>query len=560
MTAKLSFEQIKELIKPVRGPDGRGTSDADVVIVGAGPIGLTAANVLGTLGISTLLIEQSDLTSDSPRALAVDDEYMRLLDNVGILPSLLEHTSPPFGIHFVSALGPPIVKVPAFVTPNGFGTRTGIMQPVFEKSLLEAAQKFACVDVQYRSTVTSVKQDGEGVRVTVRTPGGERCVSARFLLGCDGARSVVRSQVGIAFEGTRIDEPHLVIDLAEFPDQAPYSRFFCNPERPLNSIPTPYGGRRLEFMLNPEDSRETIVSKESIRSLLDRNSPYRGVEAKVIRAVVYGFSERIAHRLQAGRVFLLGDAAHVMPPFGAQAMNTGARDVNNICWKIAVVLSGRAAPALLDTYESERRPQIEAIIRYSVMIGKLANLRSWPTALLRDATLWVLNCIPPVRRFFSEMRYMPRPRLGRGFLARQSNRKDSLVGRVFPRITLVTRDNRVLSIDALVENHFALVGVGLTTAQMRKCAGHPLCRLLDTKFVVIGLGDHASPDADGIYGARLSAAEMQKFIVRHAGDILLVRPDRYVAAAANPKIIERVLDQLQQTFASSQQSASSTTV
>jgi 3-(3-hydroxy-phenyl)propionate hydroxylase len=124
----------------------------------------------------------------------------------------------------------------------------------------------------------------------------------------------------------------------------------------------------------------------------------------------------------------------------------------------------------------------------------------------------------------------------------------------------VTHDNRVLSIDALVENHFALVGVGLTTAQMRKCAGHPLCRLLDTKFVVIGLEDHASPDADGIYGARLSAAEMQKFIVRHAGDILLVRPDRYVAAAANLEIIERVLDQLQQTFASSQQSASSTTV
>src|SRR5882757_10703028 len=125
MTDGLSLEQIRELIKSIAGPSGRGTSDADVVIVGAGPIGLTAANIMGSLGISTILLERNGLTSDMPRALVVDDEYIRLLDNLGILPDLREHLSPPFGIFFYSALGKPIIKVRPFLTQNGFGTRAG---------------------------------------------------------------------------------------------------------------------------------------------------------------------------------------------------------------------------------------------------------------------------------------------------------------------------------------------------------------------------------------------------------------------------------------------------
>src|ERR1700680_2872652 len=172
MTDPLSLEQIRELIKPIAGPSGRGTSDADVVIVGAGPSGLTAANILGSLGISTLLLERNDLTSDMPRALVIDDEYIRLLDNLDILPNLRKHLSPPFGIFFYSSFGRPIIKVRPSLTPNGFGTRGGLMQPVFEKILLANAQRFDCVDLQYRSTVTRVSQDSNGVRLSVRMPSG----------------------------------------------------------------------------------------------------------------------------------------------------------------------------------------------------------------------------------------------------------------------------------------------------------------------------------------------------------------------------------------------------
>ncbi|OAF07258.1 hypothetical protein AXW67_30450 [Bradyrhizobium neotropicale] len=553
-----TFAQFREAIKPIRGPEGLGWSDADVVIVGAGPIGLTAANTLGSLGVRTILIERNELTSDLPRALVVDDEYMRLLDNLGILLRMGGDLAAPFGIYFYAAWGRPIIKVYPFLTPNGFGTRTGVVQPVFEKILLSSLERFTCVDVQYRTTLTGLNGEWDGVRLNVRTAdGAERTITARYVLACDGARSFVRSQLGISFEGTRIDQPHLVIDLAEFPDQSPYSRFFCNPARPLNSIPTPYGGRRLEFMLAPDDDHQAIASPESIRYLLDHHSPYKGIEAKVIRSVVYGFSERIANRLQEGRVFLLGDAAHVMPPFGAQAMNTGARDANNICWKIADVLSGRASEQLLETYESERRPQVEAIIRYSVTIGRLANVRSRALALLRDVVFSALKLVPRIRRFFASMRYMPKPWLESGFLVRHGKRYASPVGRTFPRLTLRLRDGATRTIDDIAGSQFVLVGIGINVEFLRNLLTHPMAKQQGWRAIAVDFDDGDAEGDARICVAQMADEETGRTLASYRGQLMLVRPDRYVALAGDQRSIAIDMDALWRRFG---QNADETTV
>ncbi|WP_025038771.1 FAD-dependent monooxygenase [Bradyrhizobium sp. DOA9] len=549
MASHKTFEQFREALKPVGGPQGKGWSGADVVIVGAGPIGLTAANVLGALGIRTILVERNVLTSDLPRALVVDDEYMRLLDNLGILQRMHDDIAAPFGIYFYSSCGRPIVKVVPFQTPNGFGTRTGIVQPVFEKILLTQLQRFDCVDVRYGSTLTGLTEAPDGVHLDLQTAEGRQKITGRYLLACDGARSFVRSHLGIAFEGKRIDQPHLVIDLAEFPDQSPFSRFFCNPIRPLNSIPTPYGGRRLEFMLSPDDDQQAVASPESIRRLLDHHSPYQGIDAKIIRAVVYGFSERVARRLQRGRIFLLGDAAHVMPPFGAQAMNTGARDANNICWKIADVLAGRAGEELLETYETERRPQVEAIIRYSVTIGRLANIRSKPLALLRDLVFSALNLVPSTRRFLSGMRYMPKPWLERGFLIRHGKRHAGLVGRVFPRIGLVLGDGTLKSIDEISANAFILVGIGLDAKRLQEPMRHPMAQRQRWKAIVIRLEDGAADAAETIEVGRIVDHDIRQTMSAHRGQLVLVRPDRYVAIASDQAAFAADVDVLWRTFA-----------
>lgn len=541
-----SLAQIRELIRPISGPDGRGSSDADVLIVGAGPIGLTAANILGTLGVSTILLERNDLTSDLPRALVIDDEYLRLLDTLGLRDVMADHLSPPFGIFFYSARGNPLVRVMPFMTPNGFGNRAGLMQPVFEKKLLEGAQRFACVDLQYRSTVTALAQDDAGVRLTVQTAAGERDVTGRFVLGCDGARSFVRTAVGISFTGNRIDEPHLVVDFAEFPDPSPYSRFFCSPARPFNSVPTPYGGRRLEFMLNPGEDHGAIATADSVRDLIDRHSPYKGAQLNIIRAVVYGFSERIAERMQAKRVFLLGDAAHVMPPFGAQAMNTGARDANNLGWKLAAVLRRQLDPRVLDTYEPERRPQIEAIVRYSVMIGRLANIRSRARAAVRDLAFRAVNLVPSVRRYFNEMRYMPRPWLEAGFLVRSGNRdRDLRVGRTVPRVSLALDDGTTPPIDAVLGNSFCLVGVGVPAATLKDIG---LPGFGDARRLAIALDGAGAQDIAGVRSARPATQDARAQLAPLAGLVMLVRPDRYVAAIAPPSEMPSALAQLVRAF------------
>ncbi|WP_375781085.1 FAD-dependent monooxygenase [Bradyrhizobium sp. ma5] len=477
----------------------------------------------------------------------VDDEYMRLLDNLGILFEMRDDLAAPFGIYFYSRRGRPIVKVHPFLTANGFGTRTGVVQPVFEKFLLSHVQRFACVDVQYRTTVSGLSMGQDGVGLNVRTADGTaRTITGRYVLACDGAKSFIRSQLGIPFEGTRIDQPHLVIDLAEFPDQSPYSRFFCNPVRPLNSIPSPYGGRRLEFMLAPDDDPEAIVTPECIRHLLDHHSPYKGVEAKIIRSVVYGFSERVARPLQHGRIFLLGDAADVMPPFGAQAMNTGARDANNICWKIAAVLSGRAGERLLETYESERRPQVEAIIRYSVTIGRLANIRSRPLALLRDIVFSALNWIPTVRRFFSSMRYMPKPWLEAGFLVRHGKSKTGLVGRILPRLNLTASDGGTRSIDDIAGSEFVLLGFDVDVEWLRKLLIHPMAQQR-WRAIAVRFDSEARAKA-GIEVAQIADEETRQIFTAYRGQLMLVRPDRYVASVGDPRSIAIDMNALWRSF------------
>ncbi len=270
MSRTLSLDEVRETNRPLAGPVGDLPDTIDVAIIGAGPVGLTAANLLGAQGISALVIEQNALTSDQPKAVIVDDEHMRLIDRMGLMDAVRPHlTATYFGIHFYSPLGFELVKAEGHLTPNGFGNRNSVSQPMLEKLLLEGTRRYPDIAVRYRCRLTGLSQQADGVALTLRNhDDAEKMVRAKFVLACDGANSFVRKALGITAEGKRIDEPHLVIDFAEFPDQSPFSRFFCHPARPFNSVLVPYGGRRIEFMLNPGDDREEIRSPESIRALV----------------------------------------------------------------------------------------------------------------------------------------------------------------------------------------------------------------------------------------------------------------------------------------------------
>ncbi len=525
----LTLPETLELIAPVAGPRDPLPDCTDVVIVGAGPVGLTVANLLGSYGINCILLEKNPETSDLPKAIAVDDDYMRVLDGVGLSEVLKPHLSAPFGVHFLSRFGFALVKVPGFITPNGFGNRNATLQPVFEKIILEGCRRFSPVRICFDASLSTISQNRDEVTMVVKTSSGTSELRARYVLACDGARSFVRSAIGVAFPGNRIDEPHLVLDLANFPDQVPYSRFFCHPARPVNSVPAPYGGRRIEFMLHPADDRGRILSDAGIRELVDRHTPYRGVPLHIIRRAIYGFSERIADRLQVGRVFLLGDAAHVMPPFGGQGMNTGARDAANLCWKIVAVFRDQASPAALQSYDQERRDHIRAIVDYSVRVGRLANIRSPVTGLARDIAFALANVFPGVRRYFREMRHLPRPFLKQGLLVRGPGEDDGVTGRIFPRLYLLAANAEPTSIDGVAGTWFALVGVDVPLGELERFGLLRPWRDLQPRLIAL-VDEQADRRSTGTYSVKDERG--REFLGRHRGKIMIVRPDRYVAGCA----------------------------
>ena len=530
----LSLDEVKETNRPVAGPVGELPDTVDAAIIGAGPVGLMAANLLGAEGISALIIEQNALTSDQPKAVIVDDEHMRLIDRMGLMEAARAHlTATYFGIHFYSPLGFELVKAEGFLTPNGFGNRNSVSQPMLEKLLLEGAHRYPTVCVRFRCPLIGLSQQTDCVELELRNhDGSEKTLRAKFVLACDGANSSVRRLLGITAEGKRIDEPHLVVDFAEFPDQSPFSRFYCHPTRPFNSILVPYGGRRIEFMLNPGEDQEQIKSPETIKALVTRHTPYKNYDLKIVRAAVYGFSARIAERMQVGRIFLLGDAAHVMPPFGAQGLNSGARDSANIAWKIAAALRGEMGLKALESYDVERRSNVKETVDYSIRIGRLANIRFWPAALLRDAFFAAANLFPSVQRYFREMRYMPRPRLKAGLIVAHEQDDASPVGRIFPRPVLVYDGAKSASFDALVGNRFALVGVNVSPDAIVEAARHPLWRKLRPTLISLSSEPRYFGSTEGVHICHFADAATETALAKYAAQIAIIRPDRYVAGIA----------------------------
>ncbi len=536
------------LIAPIEGPKDPLPSLVDVLIVGAGPVGLTVANLLGSSAVDCLLIEQRPVTSDMPKAIAVDDEYMRLLDGLKLSEALRPNVSRPFGVHFLSPFGFALVKVPGFITLNGFGNRNAVLQPVFEKILLKGCRRFPASRVHYGAALSAISQDSEGVTVTVKTDAGDCEIRARYVLACDGARSFVRNALGIAFPGTRIDEPHLVLDLADFPDQVNHSRFFCNPTRPVNSVPAPYGGRRIEFMLSPDDDHERILTDAGIRELVDRHTPYRNVPLNIIRRAIYGFSERLADRLYDGRIFLLGDAAHVMPPFGGQGMNTGARDAANLCWKLAAVLRGQAATEILASYDPERREHIRATVDYSVRVGRLANIRSRTLSIVRDAAFALANLLPNVRRYFREMRYVPRPFLKQGLLVQNPEGDDGITGRILPRFGVIEKNGQPTSIDEIAGSWFALIGLNVSFSHLQNAL-----HLVPWKHLqpsVVALTSRGILDEGNSSNSLACDDRGQQLLTRHAGKIIVLRPDRCVAGCIPENNFENFSDKFAELLGS----------
>ena len=498
-----------------------------VVIVGAGPVGLAAANLLGQDGIETLILERNSATVDHPRAIVLDDEGARTLHAFGAAESFLRKTIEGNGARYYDENGDCFGRVGAGPRTYGFAKRHFMYQPELEQALVESLARFPACTLRFGCNVVAITQEVNGILLSCETPEGALSVRCDWLLACDGGRSPIREQLGIGFAGSTYAQDWIVLDLAEDADDANFSRFFCSTARPAVSVPAPRGGRRYEFMLQDGETSEEMLTDESLTRLL---APYRAFRPdQVLRRAVYRFHARIAERMRMGRVLLLGDAAHLTPPFAGQGMNAGLRDAHNVAWKLALVLKGLAAPAILDSYDQERRNPAWSMIQLAVAMGQLVMPKGPEQIALRSMLLTMLELFPGAQDYFLQMKFKPKPRYDDGLFVDIDRQPypASLVGEMLPQ-PAVSVSGRAAKLDDLLGPGFALLAQNQAGATTLSRLTHPLWRKLAPSL--IHLSTSPAGGAPEVQGA-VPTDEFIRLLLAHRDQLILIRPDRYVAGA-----------------------------
>ncbi len=503
-----------------------------VVIVGAGPTGLTLANLLGVFDIKCLIIERKAATVHEPRAVSIDDESLRTMQAAGIVQEVFAQTVAGYGSDYHSAGGGCFARVQPTGQPYGYPRRNAFRQPILERQLREALVRFPHVASAFQNELLSFEQDSERVTLRVQRPDGrEMEVACDYLVGCDGASSASRRAIGTTLGGSSFGERWLIVDLENSPTRSRHTKVFCNPDRPCIALPGPGQTRRYEFYLHPHERDEDLLKSEMVEHLLKTHDADPG--SRIVRQVIYTFHARIAERWSLGRVFLAGDAVHLTPPFAGQGMNSGIRDAYNLAWKLAAVARKELGPRLLDTYEIERRDHVGAMIDMALRMGRVMAPRSRTEAFLVQNAFRLLGLYPPARDYIAQMRFKPSPRFADGFLVPDGrSARKTLVGRLFPQPQVLLPNGQSALLDSVLGQGFSVVMRSghsdiLSTIQADLASMKPKLAVAAT-LVVNG-------DDEVMRGAKLGVASVraknaQDWTSIPPGHVFLLRPDRYVMA------------------------------
>lgn len=369
----------------------RADEIADVLVVGYGPSGATLANLLGRRGYRVVVIDQAATVYDKPRAITADHEALRIFQEIGLADEVAASTTPHPGTDFVGVDGQVIKRFYPAPPPNALGWEPSFMfvQPELEATLRRGVDRLDNVRVLLQHRFVELAQDDDGVTAQLERleDGAAVTVRSRYLVAADGASSRVRKQLAAPIEDLAFDEWWLVVDAwirgpIELP---PRCVQFCRPSRPGTYIVGPDALRRWEIKMLPHESPKDFESHDAVWRVLGEFVDTTSLEH--CRTAVYRFHALVVQQWREGRVFLMGDAAHQMPPFMGQGLCAGVRDAFNLAWKLDAVMRLGASPALLDTYGEERKRHVRTVVGHAKSFGLIIGELDVAAAQARDQRL-----------------------------------------------------------------------------------------------------------------------------------------------------------------------------
>ena len=508
-------------MSPSRDANSELPSTCDIAVVGAGPIGLMLANLLGAAGVSVVLVERNAGLVGLPRAIAYDAETLRLFAQIGLFDAIADGLIQDPQVVYLNARGVKLMEIAPQRSAYGHSQLGTFYQPHFEHVLLGGLKRFASVRALFRHCVRSISQDRNGVEIQVETPEGTRSFRAKFIVGCDGGNSSTRDLIGSRLVGSTYAERWLVIDAQIDNHDVDNITFFCDPRRPAVRLPAVGSRVRWEFMQLPGETPDELASDRSIRRLLEPFVDFSAIEIE--RRVVYTFHARVADRWRKDRVLLAGDAAHLMPPFAGQGMNGGMKDVANLAWKLAAVIAGQAGDKILDTYEIERARHVRDAVNLSRRLGAVIMPTNPAIAAARDAVFALLNLSRGFRSFVHRGGFLPQPHIDRSALT--AARRDGVVGKMLPQPVLQLGGHG-RPLDSWLGCHqWLALGVGVDPRAELSPRDRAILDGLDARFLAVNSAAAAIPTVSLQCWDEAFLAWAKSHRVRG----ILVRPDRFIA-------------------------------